>query len=337
MPVAEQSRKRVAVFRALPGLGDLLCVVPALRALRAGEPDAEITLLGLPQAAAFVARFPHLIDRLLPFPGFPGLPEQPVRNPELLAFLTGVQGQYDLALQLHGNGPISNMAVALLGARQMAGRFLPGQWCPDPGYFLPSEDNAPEPLVWLRLMEFLGYPSQGEALELPIHEEDRAALRALPGAEVLTPGSYAVLHPGASRAEHRWMPQRFAAVGERLAERGLRVVLTGTAQEAEVTGAVGELLLGLGVPEVLDLTGQTNLGTLAALLAGARLLVCNDTGVSHLAAATRTPSVVVFLGADPNRWAPLDRDRHRIVVGDDLSAVLAEMDAQLEREPHLVR
>ncbi|MBB5293261.1 glycosyltransferase family 9 protein (plasmid) [Deinococcus metallilatus] len=332
--MAELPAKRVLVFRALPGLGDLLCTVPALRALRAGEPEAEITLLGLPQAAPFADRFPELIDRLLPFPGFPGLPEQPVRQAELLGLLGEVQGQYDLALQLHGSGPISNVLVSLLGARQAAGRFRPGQWCPDPARFLPYEDGQPEPLVWLRLMEFLGYPSQGETLAFPVHEADRAALLTLPGAHALRPGSYAVIHPGASQPERRWSPRNFALVAERLAARGLRVVLTGTSGEAETTRAVWE---ALNVPGVLDLTGQTDLGTLAALLAGARLLVSGDTGISHLAAATRTPSAVVFLASDPARWAPLDRERHRVVVGDDLGAVLHEVDFLLAREPQRVR
>ncbi|EYB69151.1 hypothetical protein DEIPH_ctg011orf0135 [Deinococcus phoenicis] len=317
------------IFRALPGLGDLLCAVPALRALRAGLPEAELTLLGLPQAAGFAQRFPELIDRLEVFPGFPGLPEQPVRNRELLAFLSGAQGKYELALQLHGSGPVSNALVALLGARQTAGRFLPGQWCPDPARFLPYQEGEPEPLVWLRLVEFLGYPSQGTALAFPIHEEDRAALRALPDAHALTPGSYAVVHPGASRPERRWPPRHFAQVADRLAERGLRVVLTGTPGEAELTRAVRE---ALALPGALDLTGQTDLGTLAALLAGARVLVSGDTGVSHLAAATRTPSVVLFLASDPARWAPLDRERHRAVRGD-LGRVLTEVDDLLQQEP----
>ncbi|GAA5512856.1 lipopolysaccharide core heptosyltransferase RfaQ [Deinococcus carri] len=332
--MTESPRQRILVFRALPGLGDLLCAVPALRALRAGEPDAEITLLGLPQAAPFVQRFPDLIDRLEVFPGFPGLPEQPVRQAELLALLQEAQGRYDLALQMHGSGPISNVLVSLLGADAIAGRFGPGQWCLDPARFLPYEEGQPEPLVWLRLAEFLGYPARGEELTFPVHAADREALRALPGAGTLAPGRYAVLHPGASQPARRWSPRNFAQVAQRLAARGLRVVLTGTPAEAEVTRAVAE---ALPVPDVLDLTGQTELGTLAALLADARLLVSGDTGVSHLAAATRTPSVVVFLASDPARWAPLDRERHRVVVGDDLGAVLAEVDTLLGREVARVR
>ena len=67
---------RVAVLRALPGLGDLLCVVPALRALRTARPDVEVTYIGLPETAPLVRRFAHYLDRFLPFPGFPGLPDR---------------------------------------------------------------------------------------------------------------------------------------------------------------------------------------------------------------------------------------------------------------------
>ncbi|WP_017924339.1 glycosyltransferase family 9 protein, partial [Burkholderia glumae] len=62
------------------------------------------------------------------------------------------------------------------------------------------------------------------------------------------------------------------------------------------------------------LAGATSLGGLAALVARSRLVVCNDTGISHVAAALRTASVVVASGSDTRRWAPLDRVLHRVLA-----------------------
>jgi ornithine decarboxylase len=112
-------------------------------------------------------------------------------------------------------------------------------------------------------------------------------------------------------------------VARKLAGQGLRVVLTGTAAETDLTRAVAAEL-GDGC---LDLAGRTDLGALAALLAGCRLLVCNDTGVSHLADALRAPSVVVSTGDNPARWAPVDGRLHRVLchpAGVRTEEVIAE-------------
>src|SRR5205085_5895564 len=123
----------------------------------------------------------------------------------------------------------------------------------------------------LKLVEFLGLPVRGEDLDFPLREEDVRELHAIKGAAELRPGAYVCVHPGASVPQRRWQPERFAAVADALDRRGLRVVLTGTAPEAGLTAAVARFVR---VP-CLDLAGRTTLGSAAALLAGACLLVCN--------------------------------------------------------------
>nr|WP_155745205.1 glycosyltransferase family 9 protein [Scytonema sp. UIC 10036] len=298
-------------MRSLPGLGDLLCAVPAMRAVRFAFPEAKITLIGLVWARSFVERFSHYLDDFLEFPGYPGIPEVAPPIHKIPQFFANVQQQcFDLALQMHGSGIVSNSFSVLLGARVNAGFYQPGQYCPDPNYFLPYPADQPEVSRHLRLMEYLRIPLQGDNLEFPLWQEDFLALQQIEAIQALKKGHYICVHPGASVPERRWSKELFAAIADTIAARGFQVVLTGTAPEASLTQSIAEMMQ----TKPIDLAGQTSLGAMAALLSQAVLLVCNDTGVSHLAAALQVKSVVIFSNSEPNRWAPLNRDRHRIVV-----------------------
>jgi ADP-heptose:LPS heptosyltransferase len=308
--VRREAPQNIAVLRALQ-LGDMLCAVPALRALRGAWPQARLTLIGLRWAREFAARFSRYVDDFIEFPGFPGLPERACDPRAFTAFLADAQDRgFDLALQLHGDGRLTNAVTALLGARHCAGFFPRGGACPDPARFLPWEPREHEVLRPLRLLERLGAAGTGIELEFPLDEIDRSELAHLGRTFRLRPGHYVCVHPGAQLPSRRWPPERFARVADALAAEGHAVVLTGTAGEAAITCAVA----GAMRARPLDLTGRTSLGALGALIAKARLLVCNDTGVSHIAAATKTPSVVVSCGADTARWSPLDPARHRVLA-----------------------
>jgi len=302
--------RKVALFRALQ-LGDLLCAVPALRAVRNGFPDAEITLIGLPWAQDFVRRFARLVDRFVEFPGFPGLPE---RSPDIAAlprFLTEAQAaHYDLAIQMHGRGDLTNSIVAALGAATTAGFCPPAGPCPDPLHFLRWPESGTEIHRCIALADFLGLPRAGDRLEFPLDADEIAQGAALLARHRLPPGSFVCVHPGARLYTRRWPAEYFAVVAQDIVRRGFTVVLTGSGEEALITRRIGRVL---PPGSVVDLAGQTALGAFAALLAHARLLVCNDTGVSHVAAALRVPSIVVCCGADPHRFAPLDHALHEVL------------------------
>ena len=307
--------RSIAVIRAL-ALGDMICAIPALRALRARFPDAHIALIGLPWAEEIVRRFPAYLDELIPFPGFPGIPEVAVDPRRVTAFLTEMQDRgFDLAVQLQGNGLVINEFVAMLGAERLAG-FVPAGLGPprdrpgDTWVEYPATGHEVDRL--LRLTTGLG-AAPDDQLEFPVTDEDRA-----PAARLLSVGGVgavgerpiAIIHPGGSRPERRWPAGRFAAVADTLAGEGLTIVLTGTDGEAAATAAVAAAMRN----PVVDLTGRTSLGELAGLIEIARLVIANDTGVSHLAGAIGTDSVTVFSASDRERWAPVGSPRN-VAVG----------------------
>lgn len=301
--------RRIALFRALH-LGDFLCSVPALRALRERFPEAEIALIGLPWARSLLDRYPY-VDRFLEFPGYRGLEGMTWDRARSLRFLVEARRRrYDLAIQMHGDGRVSNGFVAQLGARVSLG-YRPE----DPGrpreldLELDWERSDHEIHRWLRLVSVLG--AMGTAkLEWPLGPADWLELERVAGnAGIDLERPMIGLHPGGKDPAKRWPPERFAFVADVLAsELDAQVIVTGGHEELQVAEQVAAEMRG-GRAHLL--AGQTSLGGLAALLAQLRLLVTNDTGPSHMAAALGTPSVVLFGPTDPARWAPLDAGRHR--------------------------
>lgn len=303
-----RDRFRIAVVRALQ-LGDLLCAVPALRALRATHPDTSITLVGLPWARELAARLSRILDRFVEFPGFPGLPERAADTAALPGFFDRMnRAGFDLVVQMHGDGRLTNPLVALMGGRAAGGYYGAGRYCPDPENYLEWRDDEHEVHRWLRLVEHLGAPSKGVHLEFPLAQSDWRELEALHLADL----RYAVVHPGSQLPTRRWPAERFAEVADQLALDGFHVVLTGTLKEEPLVRRVKDAMRA----PAIDLSGRTSLGGLAAVVARARLVVCNDTGISHVAAAMRTPSVVIASGSDPARWAPLNKDLHTVLWHD---------------------
>ncbi|NLR63120.1 glycosyltransferase family 9 protein [Chitinophaga varians] len=298
-----QDVQRIIILRALK-LGDLLCTVPAFRALRLAYPRAHITLAGLPWAAIFRERFSHYIDDLVIFPGFAGLPE---KEPDTFAFAAFMQKQrqthYDLALQMQGDGTIINDIVMQWNARYTAG-FMPAGERPPSSLFTTYPEDLHEINRHLHLLEHIGVPVPNTMLEFPLTSADKRAFEAL----ALPAGDYeyVCIHPGASVPERQWPAAYFAAIADYLASEGWKIVLTGTAQEKNLTAEVKRYMRF----PAIDLAGGTSLGCMAQLIRSSRALICNCTGVSHIAAATATPSLVISMDGEPHRWAPLLQHLH---------------------------
>lgn len=292
-------------------LGDMLCIVPALRALRRACPEARTTLIGLAWTREFADRYAAYIDEFLPWPGYPGLPEQAFNAAQCVRFFREAQQRrFDIALQMHGSGGLLNPAVMLIGAARCAGFCEPHGYCPDAELFLPFDPQEHEVRRYMRLMQHLGVPSAGDELEFPLREDDYRQSAQLQTVHGLAAGNYVCIHPGARFRSRRWPVEHFAEAANVLGREGLKIVITGSSGEASLADRLANQL---SVPHA-NLAGRTTLGCLAALLEQSRLVISNDTGISHVAAAVRTPSVVVVLGSDPVRWAPLDGRRHRIVL-----------------------
>lgn len=292
---------RIVVFRALM-LGDMLCATPALRALRHANRGARITLVGLPWAREWASRLSS-VDAFVPFAGWPGLPEVPAADAPTLRRWLGARRRErpTLALQMHGSGERVNSIVSAFGAERTLGFGSLGVPWPRHG----SEVNR-----LLRLTDALGAPRCGTHLDFPLRDSDRDAARSL--CAPLGGRPYALVHAGSQLPSRRWPAQRFAAVADALAAQGLAIVLTGSESERPITHAVAAHMRAAA----LDLAGKTSLWSLGALVESARQVVCNDTGISHIAAALGTPSVVVASGSDVARWAPADSARHRVLWHD---------------------
>jgi ADP-heptose:LPS heptosyltransferase len=278
---------RILVLRAL-GLGDLLTIVPALRGLRNAYPDDRV-VLAAPEALRDLVGLIDAVDELLPTAG--------------LGALRWHGAPPKLAVNLHGSGPesIRDLLAArpgtVLSHHHPAFPDLPGpEW----------HDDMHEVGRWCRLLRFGRIDADPTALLLPVPPE--------PAPE----SNVVVLHPGAAYPARRWPSERFARVARELGADGHRVVITGTRGEIPLANAVAEQA---GLPPSAVYAGRTGLAQLAALVAGAALVVCGDTGVGHLATAFGTPSVLLFGPTPPHRWGPPAAAKHHVplwagAVGD---------------------
>lgn len=152
-------------------------------------------------------------------------------------------------------------------------------------------------------------------MEIAATAAEREAAGALLGrAGVESTTRLAILNPGGNNAAKRWPADRFVEVGRVLARRGLVVLVNGSPAEAELTAAIAR---GCGGVDMAAIGGT--LGSLKGLVCSGRaaIMVTNDTGPRHIAAAARVPVVSLF-GPTDHRWTtiPVDAGLERVIVAD---------------------
>ena len=273
------TRRDVLVLRAL-GLGDALTGVAALRGVRRAWPGCRLWLAAPPGVGGLL-RGAGVVDEVVPAEGLDGpLP-------------WGRHGH--VAVDLHGRGPQSHRLLDATGPERLVAFAVDG--FPDGPAWDPGEHEVDR---WCRLVRSAGGACDRQDLRLPW------PLGTVRSGEVL-------VHPGAAAPSRRWPAACWAELVRRLVDRGHRVALTGGPQERELCDRVRG-----GRSDVANLAGRLDLEALVRRVAGARLLVCGDTGVAHVATAVGTPSVLLFGPTPPAAWGPaLDAELHTVLWRGD--------------------
>ena len=329
--------RKIAVLRANV-LGDYVFTLPALDALRAAYPAAEVVLLGKEWHQSFLRGRPGPVDRVVVVPRSHGVSD----GPDL--FLEGRSApvaedvdeqarffeamrleRFDLALQLHGGGRNSNPFLLRLGARFTAG--LKTSDAPPLDRWVPYVYFQSEVMRFLEAVALVGARPVRLEPHLAVTEQDLGESLAV---EPDSDQPLVALHPGTRDTRKRWPPGKFASVGDALAEAGCRVVVTGTVSERPVVEAV---LAGMQA-DAGNLCGNLSLGGLTGLLSRCAVVVSNDSGPLHVAEAVGAATVGIYWCLNVINAGPLTRFRHRPILAHRLHCPACGANCMYERCEH---
>jgi len=298
---------RIAVLRA-NGIGDLMFALPALDALRAAYPDAHITLLGAKHHAVLLDGRRAPVDRVIAVPPSRGVNE--VDGPEdataLERFFAAMRAEcFDLAVQMHGGGQFSNPFTRRLGARVSVG--LKADNAPPLDRWIPYTYWQPEVARYLELVTLVGATPRAIAPQLAV------TVRDLEDAEAAVPSTGApivLLNPGGTDPRRRWPEERFAEVGDALAEEGARIVVNGSDAERGIARRVVDAMH----TDALDVAGRLSLRGLVGLASRCSVVISNDSGPLYVSAAAGAPTVGIYWCGNLATSGMLTRARHRPVA-----------------------
>jgi heptosyltransferase II len=294
-------------------LGDAVMALPLVADIRAGWPGARLTVAGRGSVAALFAMVED-VDDVIALQGGGGATAVAAIAPNAAALR---DGRFDAALLLPNS---------FISAWTASRAHIPQRWgfrADLRGALLTRAIKRPATPVhqaeyYQTLGSGLGLVPGPRHARITVSVEGREHAVALLEATGLAPGTpFIAMAPGAAYGRAKqWLPERFAELARLLrSERAMRSVLVGARADAAVCRAIA-----VAAPATIDLSGRTDLPTLAGILATAEAVVANDSGGMHLAAAAGARVVAVFGATNEKRTAPLasgdDRPTPTVVSTD---------------------
>jgi lipopolysaccharide heptosyltransferase I len=289
--------RRILIIKP-SSLGDVVHALPVLKPLRRRWPEARISWL-VERAFAGLLEGLRGLDEVIPFEKerFRQAWWKPWAAAELVRFVRRLPREgFDVVIDLQGllrSGVLARLTgaavrIGFANARELAWVFYTHR--------VPIETMEQHAVDrYLKVAAALGCEGATAEFEFPVSEEDRRHIDGLIPREM----RFAVLMPGANWKSKRWPVERFAELAGALRRRfGLESVVAGGGDEAKDAQRVGG---------AVNLAGKTTLRQLVALLERAELVIANDSGPMHIAAALGRPLVAIYGPTNPLRTGPYGR------------------------------
>jgi lipopolysaccharide heptosyltransferase II len=303
-------RRLIAV--RVDNLGDVLMTTPALAAAAASSPGLEITLLGGPGAQSLAPHLPMVHDVVCARVPWVRHEDGGAADDELALVERLAVRRFDAAIVFTASTQsalpaamlckLAGIPLRLAHVRENPYELLT-DWAPEIDTDIATARH--EVRRQLELVAQVGWHAADEGLRFSLRPADvdrvdrRLASFAGQGS-FASPGPLVVVHVGATAPSRRWPAERFGMAAEAIARRsGARLVFTGTVSEAAlVEAARGAMSLAMRARSE-SLAGALTIGELGALIARADLLLTNNSGPAHLAAALGTPVVDLYALTNP--------------------------------------
>jgi len=306
MVSSENNLQNILIIKP-SSLGDIVLALPALSALRKNYSDAKISWLVRTEFAPLLKNHPDLTETILFDRKFLA---RAWYNPRAFRSLLSLIGRlrhesFDAVIDLQGLFRTASLGwlsgckrrFGMSNAREFAHIFYTHK-------VTQNQDCIHLVDYYLKIIKAAGVSDIGVRFVLPEAPDAADSIGKLLAEHDITPSNYTVFVPGSAHSDKCWPTERFATLADKIVQKfGLSIIAVGSASENNI---IEEIKNKADAP-ISNFAGATNLCELVALLRAARLVVSNDTGPGHIAAALGTPLVMMFSWSNPARIAPYGR------------------------------